>query len=78
MEAVAAAGPDVAVDVGVDAVGEAGVAVGEDSAAGEKGGVEDGVGVDCGWAGLVGGEVLGACVGYVEGLEVGGEFLGLS
>lgn len=68
MDAITTAGPDVAGGVSVDAVGKANVAVGEGSTAGEEfvvGG--DIVGVDCGRAGCVGGEVLGACVGYVEG-----------
>jgi len=63
VHAVAAAGPDVPSHVGVDAVGESGVGVGECAAVGERAVVAADVeGVDCGGTGGVCGEVLGACV----------------
>lgn len=70
MDTITTAGPDVPRGVGVDAVGEADAAVGEDTSVGEEGVIGDVVGVDCCGAGRVCGEVLGACVGYVEGFEV--------
>lgn len=76
MDAIAAAGPDISGRVGVDAVGETGVGVGEDATVRERGVAgADVVGVDCGGSGGVWFEVLGAGVGYVEGFEIGGKFL---
>lgn len=74
MDAVAAAGPDVAFDVCVDAVGESGVGIGKDPAVGEVFVVGNVVGVNGRGAGEVAVELLGARVADVEGFEVWGEF----
>lgn len=70
MDTVTTASPDISRGVGVDSVGEANAAVGEDASVGEEGVVGDVVGVDCGGTGRVRGEVLGARVSYVQGFEV--------
>lgn len=66
MYTIAAAGPDVAGSVGVNAIWETNVAVGEGAAVGERGvGGGDVVGVDCSWTGQVLTEFLGTGIGYV-------------
>jgi len=76
VHAVTTSGPDVPGHVGVDAVREPLVGVGECTTFRERAVVAADVeGVDGGRAGCVCAEVLGACVGDVERFEVRREFL---